>query len=49
MKKKYLLLLFATILSAQFALAQRTITGNVTGEGKNDPLIGAAVLVKGKR
>lgn len=47
MKKKYLLLLFATILSAQFALAQRTITGNVTGEGKNDPLIGAAVLVKG--
>ena len=47
MKKKYLLFLFATILSVQFALAQRTITGIITGEGKNDPLIGAAVVAKG--
>jgi len=42
-----LLLLFALLLSVQFAFAQRTVTGTVTDAETNDPLIGANVLVTG--
>ena len=48
MKKIYLLLVLIFALSAQLAIAQRTITGIITSDGaKKEPLIGAAVVVKG--
>ena len=47
MKKIYLLLAFILTLSAQLAVAQRTVTGTITTDGKNEPLVGAAVIVKG--
>lgn len=48
MKKIYLFLAFALTLSAQLAVAQRTITGTITADGaKKEALIGAAVVVKG--
>ena len=47
MKRNYLLIWVATIFSVQLALAQRTIIGTVVGESKNDPLIGASVVVAG--
>jgi TonB-linked SusC/RagA family outer membrane protein len=47
MKKHYLLILFAVLFSAQLAMAQRTITGTVVGEGKSEPLVGASVVAKG--
>ena len=47
MKKIYLLLAFVLTLSAQLAVAQRTVTGTITTDGKNEPLVGAAVIVKG--
>ncbi len=47
MKKQSLLMLIALLFSLQLAIAQRTITGTVVGEGKNDPLVGASVTVKG--
>ncbi len=47
MKRNYLLIWVAMIFSVQLALAQRTITGTVVGESKNDPLIGASVVVTG--
>ena len=43
-----LLSLFALLLSVQFALAQRTVTGTVTDAETNEPLIGANVLVPGQ-
>ncbi len=43
-----LLSLFALLLSVQFALAQRTVTGSVTDAETNDPLIGANVLIPGQ-
>ena len=47
MKNKYLLIWVVLIFSVQLALAQRTITGTVVSEGKNEPLIGASVVVSG--
>ena len=47
MKNKYLLVWVVLIFSVQLALAQRTITGTVVSEGKNEPLIGASVVVNG--
>ncbi len=47
MKKKYLLIWLALIFSTQLALAQRTLTGTVVSESKNEPLIGASVVVTG--
>lgn len=44
-----LLTLFALLLSVQFALAQRTVTGTVTDAETNEPLIGANVLVSGQK
>jgi TonB-linked SusC/RagA family outer membrane protein len=43
--KKISLVLTMVLFAVSFALAQRTISGTVTG-GKGDALIGAAVLVK---
>lgn len=47
MKKNYLLLLVVLLCSVQMALAQRTVTGTVSSEDKNEPLIGASVVVTG--
>jgi TonB-linked SusC/RagA family outer membrane protein len=47
MKNKYLLFWVVLIFSVQLALAQRTVTGTVVSEGKNEPLIGASVVVNG--
>ena len=46
MKLKFLTFL-ALLLSVQFAVAQRTITGTVNDADTNEPLIGANVLVAG--
>lgn len=47
MKKKYLFIWLVLIFSMQQAFSQRAITGKVVEEGKQDPLIGATVVVKG--
>lgn len=44
--KRYLLILCSLLFAAGGLVAQRTITGNVTG-GDGEPLIGANILVKG--
>jgi len=52
MKRKLysLVLTLLFLASGTFALAQsRVVTGQVTGDGDNDPLIGVTVLVKGTR
>jgi TonB-linked SusC/RagA family outer membrane protein len=43
-----LLSIFALLLSAQFAFAQRTVTGIVTDAETKEPLIGANVLIPGE-
>lgn len=47
MKKIYLLIFVVLLCSVQTALAQRTVTGTVSSEGNNEPLIGATVVVTG--
>ncbi|MFN8349557.1 MAG: TonB-dependent receptor [Spirosomataceae bacterium] len=45
--KKNLFALIAMLISLQSALAQRIVTGIVTGEDNNEPLVGASVIVSG--
>ncbi|MCP1383456.1 SusC/RagA family TonB-linked outer membrane protein [Runella salmonicolor] len=45
--KHYLPVIAAWLLSLQIVLAQRVVTGSVTGEDNNEPLVGASILVAG--
>jgi TonB-linked SusC/RagA family outer membrane protein len=47
MKKISMLLVFLLFAGLQVVLAQRTITGTVSGSTDNQPLVGVTVLVKG--
>lgn len=46
-RKHYLPIIAAWLLSLQMVLAQRIITGTVTGDDTNEPLVGASILVAG--
>jgi len=45
--KNYLLFFIAALLSVSVAFAQSTVTGTVTEADTGDPIVGAAVLIKG--
>ena len=45
--KKCLLLVFAIVFCSASLLAQRTVTGTITGAEDNAPLIGASIIVVG--
>ena len=47
MKKKYLLIWLALVFTVQLTFAQRTITGTVVENVKNEPLVGASITVTG--
>lgn len=49
MKKKYLFISLALMFSVLEAFGQRTLTGKVVEEGKQDPLIGATIVVTGTK
>jgi TonB-linked SusC/RagA family outer membrane protein len=46
-KKNYLFMLVAMLMTVQFALAQRTITGSVFDAKTREPLIGANIVIPG--
>lgn len=45
--KNHLLSMVAWLLTLQMALAQRIVTGTVTGEDNNEPLVGASIILSG--
>lgn len=45
--KHYLPVIAAWLFSLQMVLAQRVVTGSVTGDDNNEPLVGASILVAG--
>lgn len=45
--KNYLLSIAVWLLSLQVVMAQRVVTGTVTGEDNNEPLVGASILIAG--
>ncbi|AEI47621.1 SusC/RagA family TonB-linked outer membrane protein [Runella slithyformis] len=45
--KHYLPVIAAWLLSLQMVLAQRIVTGTVTGDDNNEPLVGASIVVGG--
>lgn len=45
--KNHLLGLAVWLLTLQIALAQRVVTGTVTGQDNNEPLVGASIILSG--
>lgn len=45
--KNHLLSLAVWLLTLQIALAQRVVTGTVTGQDNNEPLVGASIILSG--
>lgn len=45
--RNHLLGMAAWLLTLQMALAQRVVTGTVTGEDNNEPLVGASIILSG--